>query len=254
MPDIKSPLDERLHAIVLEHLTKLSEYIPGAVKREGGKEELAARLANDPVFNLFGLDSKEYAAATLAGGTITSIHRKLGDIYEGCVKTVFMDKFGLAADEVTYSAVIVVDEKEENRTADVYLEFERLKGPLRERVESIARRELGNLSGDLGVAMKALGMEVRHCYQTADSKRTQADEAMGRHLSMRGILPIMPLFCEHSNPTIMRRYRNTWVVKQGEASYSLVHELSGYDFHDFMWRNREDFRTPVINLLRSLTT
>ena len=96
-------------------------------------------------------------------------------------------------------------------------------------------------------------MEVRHCYQTGDSKRTQADEAMARHLLVSGILPIMPLFCNQSNPGIIQRYRSVWVVKQGMESYNMVREISAYDFYGFLQRNKEDFREPILKLLRSLT-
>lgn len=253
VPDIKSPLDQRLHAIVLEHLAKLGEYVPGPVKNAGGKKQLEERLARDPLYSIFGMDSPEYAAATLAGGTITSIHRKLGDIYEGCVKAVFMAQLGLSADQVTYSATIMSGEKEETRTADVYLKFDQLPDGLRQTVEQNAHKELLALTKNPQVNLIGVGMEVRHCYQTGDSKRTQADEAMARHLMLSGILPIMPLFCNQSNPGIVKRYRSVWVIKEGLESYEMVKAFSGYDFYDFLRRNRDDFRAPVINLLRSMS-
>ena len=95
-------------------------------------------------------------------------------------------------------------------------------------------------------------MEVRHCYQTNDSKRTQADEAMARHFLVAGILPLMPLFCNQSAPTIVKRYRSVWVVKQGAESYGIIKKFSGFDFYDFLKRNRDDFREPVISTLRGL--
>lgn len=253
MPDIKSPLDQRLYAIVLEHLAKLGEYIPGPVKNAGGKQKLVERLARDPLYSIFGMDSPEYAAATLAGGTITSIHRKLGDIYEGCVKAVFMAQLGLSAEQVTYSATIMSGEKEETRTADVYLKFDELPVGIRQSVEGIAQKELLALTKNPQVNLIGVGMEVRHCYQTGDSKRTQADEAMARHLMLSGILPIMPLFCNQSNTSIVKRYRSVWVVKEGLESYNMVKAFSGYDYYDFLRRNRGDFRAPIINLLRSLS-
>ena len=102
------------------------------------------------------------------------------------------------------------------------------------------------------ITLIGVGMEVRHCYQTGDSKRAQADEAMARHLLVSGILPMMPLFCNQSNPGIVQRYRSVWVVKEGMASYGLVQALSGYDFFDFMNRNRGDFRKVVIETLSGL--
>ena len=96
-------------------------------------------------------------------------------------------------------------------------------------------------------------MEVRHCYATGDSKRTQADEAMARHLLVSGILPVMPLFCNQSNRGIVARYQSVWVIKQGMDSYDMVKYMSGYDFYDFLLRNKDDFREPVLALLRSLS-
>jgi hypothetical protein len=164
-----------------------------------------------------------------------------------------MSQLGLAADQVTYRATIMSGEKEETRTADVYLKFEQLPQGLRQKVEAYAERELRLLTKNPQVNLIGVGMEVRHCYQTGDSKRTQADEAMARHLMLSGVLPIMPLFCNQSNPGIVKRYRSVWVIKEGLESYNMVKEFSGYDFYDFLRRNRDDFRAPVINLLRSLS-
>lgn len=65
----------------------------------------------------------------------------------------------------------------------------------------------------------------------------------------------MPFFCNQSNPSIIRRYkeRSIWVVKEGIESYNLIRSLSGYDMFDFMQRNRDDFRKPVVEFLGSLT-
>lgn len=81
----------------MEHLGKLAEYIPGPVKKKGTRDKLLAAYQQDPVFSIFGLDSEEYLGATLAGGTVTSIHRKIGDIYEACVKTIFMQALNLCS-------------------------------------------------------------------------------------------------------------------------------------------------------------
>jgi hypothetical protein len=254
MASIREPLDNQLHAIVMEHLSKLEGYVPGPLKKAGGtKDGLLQKFRADPLFSIFGMDSPEYAAATLAGGTITSIHRKIGDIYEGCIKTIFMVKLNQSAEHVSYHASIMSGTTEEARSADAYLQFDRLDKGRRKRVFNYCKTELGKLTKNPQINLVGVGMEVRHCYQTGDSKRTQADEALARHLLVSGILPIMPLFCNQSNPGIIRRYRSVWVVKQGMESYDLVKEFSGYDFHDFLVRNKDDFRAPVLKALRSLT-
>lgn len=254
MPDLQSPLDEKLYAITMEHLSKLAVYRPGPVKKAGGtKEQLITRYQNDPLFNIFGLDSPEYVGATLAGGSITSIHRKLGDIFEGSVKTIFMDTLGQTAEQVTYSTIIMSGETSETRSADAYLLFERLPEEARTRIQAYCLYELRLLTSSPQINLVGVGMEVRHCYQTGDSKRTQADEALARHFLVSGILPIMPLFCTQSNPGIVKRYRSVWVIKEGRDSYDMVKAFSGYDFLDFQMRNREDFRLPVLTMLRSIT-
>lgn len=155
---------------------------------------------------------------------------------------------------MTYSTVIRNGDEEETRSADAYLQFDRLDPLSRRRVSEYCQAEVAKLTNSPHVTLVGVGMEVRHCYQTGDSKRTQADEAMARHLLLSGILPIMPLFCNQSNPGIIGRYSSVWVVKQGIEAYDAVRICSGFDFYDFLMRNREDFRKPVIDLLRGLTT
>ena len=256
MPNIQSSLDQILFDKILEHLAKIKNYIPGPIKKVGGtKVKLQDRYSQDPLYSIFGLDSVEYIMATLAGGSVTSIHRKLGDIYEDAVTTIFVHRLKLAYEDVIYSASIQSGDAPEDRSADAYLQFDKLKARDRARIESFCNRELMKLTSSPKVTLVGVGLEVRHCYATGDSKRAQADEAMGRHFLLSGILPIVPFFCNQSNPSIIRRYkeRSIWVVKEGIESYNLIRSLSGYDMFDFMRRNRDDFRRPVVEFLGSLT-
>jgi hypothetical protein len=143
--------------------------------------------------------------------------------------------------------------KNESRSADAYLQFDRLEPEARRRVKAWCKTELGRLTSSPQVALIGVGMEIRHCYQTGDSKRTQADEAMARHLIVSGILPVMPLFCNQSNQTVIARYRSVWIVKQGLESYEMIRVFTGYDYFDFLKRNRDAFRNPIIAMLRRLT-
>lgn len=254
MPHCRDELEEELYGVVQEHLAKLRTYVPGPVKRAGGKKaDLIQQYREDPLFSMFGLDSPEYVAATLSGGTITSIHRKLGDIYEALAKHIFHTTLGLTYQQLTYEAKIMSGTLEETRAADVCLRFAQINDAgARRRVRNFAKAELAKLAPEPKIRLIGVGMEVRQCYQTGDAKRTQADEAMARHLLVAGILPTMPIFCSQSSPTIIRRYRSVWVVKQGLESYDLIRQLSGFDFYDFMDRNRRDFRKPVIDTMRRL--
>jgi hypothetical protein len=255
VPSIQSPLDQNLFEITMAHLARLEEYVPGPVRKAGGgRAALIDRYKADPLFGIWGLDSPEYVAATLSGGTVTSIHRKLGDIYQDCVNAIFVHQLAQRPEDVRYSATISSGEKSETRSADAYLEFDKLKARARKRITAWCAAELARLAAKPRVALIGVAMEVRHCYQTGDSKRTQADEAMARHLLVSGILPVMPLFCNQSNPGIVARYRSVWIVKEGMESYRMMRLFAGFDYYGFLRRNREEFRAPVIAALRKLST
>jgi len=249
----RAPLDQSLYTLTMEHLARIAEYVPGPVKKRGTPELLLSAYQQDPVFSIFGLDSTEYLSATLSGGTVTSIHRKIGDIYEACVKAIFMQAINQSSLDVVYSTIIRSGSNEENRSADAFLRFDRLDDDARQRVSEYCQTEVEKLTSSPRIDLVGVAMEIRHCYQTGDSKRTQADEAMARHLLLSGILPVMPLFCNQSNPGIVSRYRSVWVIKEGSGAYGIVQIFSGFDFYDFLRRNREDFRRPIIELIRSLS-
>jgi hypothetical protein len=67
VPDVREELEQALHALTMEHLAKLAEYVPGPVKKKGTRDKLLVAYQQDPVFSIFGLDSEEYLGATLAG-------------------------------------------------------------------------------------------------------------------------------------------------------------------------------------------
>ena len=96
-------------------------------------------------------------------------------------------------------------------------------------------------------------MEVRHCYQTGDSKRTQADEAMARHLLVSGILPIMPLFCNQSNPGIIQRYRSYGSLSKAWKATTWCASCRATISSISCNGKRRIFENRFCDLLRSLT-
>jgi len=214
--------------------------------------ELKQAFADDPVYSIFGLDSPEYIAAALAGGTITSIHRKIGDAYEECVRTIFSTQYQLTAEQVRYKAMIPSGDRQLRRSLDVYFALKDIPRTRRKSWASYADSQLKQISPTPKVDIEAIGFEVRHCYQSADSKRVQADEAMARHCIVSGILPVMLIFCAQSNQSVVGRYRSLWVVTEGHASYDLVKVQTGFDFYAFLLDNKEAFRQPVVEMLKRL--
>jgi hypothetical protein len=249
--NLHSPLDEALYKLTMAHLAKLEEYVPGPVRKAGGaKEHLIARYKADPLFSIWGLDSVEYAAATLSGGTITSIHRKLGDIYQDSVKTIFMSALGQTAEQVAYSAVIVSGSIEETRTADAYLQFDRLKSAARKRIVAWCNAELRKLTAKPRVKLVGVALDFRNCYEAVHRKRIQPNNSVARHLLVSGILPVMPIFREQNVRTVADRYRTLWIVKQGVACYDIIRLFTGYDYLDFLRRNQDAFRHPILKMLQ----
>ncbi len=247
-------LQEHLRAIILKHLSRLEQYKPahgrGATKLEAA--DLREAFAKDPVYSIFGLDSPEYIAATLAGGTITSIHRKIGDAYEECIRTIFLTQYRLTLEQTRYTATIRSGDRERRRALDLYLALDLLQPHQQERWLQYAQECLAKISPTPQVHITAIGIEVRHCYQSADSKRVQADEAMARHCLVSGILPVMLVFCAQSNRSVINRYRSLWIVTEGLESYDLVRAQTDFDFYAFLLAHREEFRQPIIKMLKRL--
>jgi hypothetical protein len=251
---VTEELKQNLKTIILGHLSRLEQYEPahGRSPSKLTAAELKQALASDPVYSIFGLDSPEYIAATLAGGTITSIHRKIGDAYEDCVRAIFLTQHHLTAEQVRYSAVIASGDKPSRRSLDVYLALDDIPAVRRRSWTVYAYDRLKQISPAPKVEITAIGFEVRHCYQSADSKRAQADEAMARHCIVSGILPVMLIFCAQSNRSVINRYRSLWIVTEGLESYDLVKKQTGFDFYAFLLTHKEEFRQPVVRMLERL--
>ncbi len=247
-------LDETLRSTILKHLSKLRSYEPahgrGANKLDAAK--LRRAFSQDPVYSIFGLDSPRYIAAALAGGTVTSIHRKIGDAYEECARIIFSTRYGLPAEEMAYTALIPSGDRPTKRSLDVYIKLEDMPRMRRKAWTGFIRKELKQIASAPKVSVEAIGIEVRHCYQSADAKRVQADEAMARHCIVSGILPIMLVFCAQANRSVISRYRSLWIVSEAHAAYELVKTHSGFDFYRFLIANKRTFRRPVEHMLRRL--
>ena len=245
----KAALDSKLHSIIISHLTKIDEYV---YKGQQRKQEISVSFENDPLYSIFGLNSPEYIAAALSGGIITSIHRKIGDAYEECVREIVAANFSLTHDQISYSAPIASGTATMERSLDCLLRLSDCGTKAKSRVLALAQQEINQLTQTPRITIAGIGFEIRHCYQSADSKRAQADEAMARHLLVSGFVPIMLVFCNQSNQSILHRYRATWIVKEGMDSYNLVRQLTGYDYYGFLNRHKADFQPIVRRALRKM--
>lgn len=210
--------------------------------RRKNVDEQRRNYAEDPLFSRFNLDTREFVLAKSGGGLVTSIHRKVGDLIERNVQRIFAETYDL--DDVTYDASIVVDGEEKVRELDALLLLDEADGEMRQRLQRVIDEDahraegdnasLDEFAGDGGREWRGMGFEIRHCYQSADSKRAQADVAMANHLRNDDVLPVMLIFCEDSNRAVVSRYRNHMYVSEGRNSFDLVERLTGFDYADFL--------------------
>ena len=201
--------------------------------------EVADKFAGDPLFSVFGLHGERYLTARFGGGLITSIHRKLGDLVEDSVQQVVIACLGLDPAHATYAAEVESGDAKVVRTADCFIGFDLIEDDTkRARVQEVARgmRDLLDAT-HFEAEPRGIGFEIRGCYQSADSKRAQADDAMARHLAGEAIVPLMLVFCDLSNRSIMRRYGHMWHLREGEDAFRAVTDLTGFDLQAFWWQH-----------------
>jgi hypothetical protein len=208
--------------------------------RVGATNSEMKRYKTDPVFSLFMMDSKDVVEARARGALVMSITRKLGDLYEHCVKEILKNQLGLNDSQIKYSAHI--DEETRSLEARVLLdeiEDEKRKLKVKQVMEALAGEK--KLKYHNRTEFAGIGFEVRYCYQIGDSKRIQADLHMADHLFSDNILPVMLIFCSTSleDPVDRFRKRSYWTVLEGRATYSLLEALTGFDFYSFLKEDPE---------------
>lgn len=52
--------------------------------------------------------------------------------------------------------------------------------------------------------------------------------------------------------SVINRYRSLWIVTEGVESYELVKEQTDFDFYAFLLTHKEEFRQPVVRMLKRL--
>lgn len=235
-------LEERLRERMRHHIGLISAYA-GTLH----VPEVADKFEADPLFSIFGLYGERYLTARFGGGLITSIHRKVGDLVEDSVQQVVISRLGLDPARATYAAEVESGDETVVRTADCFIDFEEIHdSTARERVIERAR-EMRDALGETKFVEEptGIGFEIRGCYQSADSKRAQADDAMARHLAGRSIVPLMLVFCGLSNESIMRRYRRHWHLREGEDAFATVEALTTFPLREFWQDNQEWIQAQI---------
>jgi hypothetical protein len=223
-------IKSRLRKIIIESLSKVLEFDP--YERFGGvtsKEHFISLIKTDPAFAPFFLHNPKYATARVGGNLITSLHRKLGDMYEEMFKVLLEDKLDVPTKDLEFSIELNVDGKLQERSTDGLIRFSHLSADSKKGLYA-----LFGIEEQIGVAF-----EVRSCYQIGDSKRIQADRDMALTLQNSNIKPVMLIFCATSLTSPVKRLSKYWNVFQGKETFRVVNELTGFDLHEYLIEESE---------------
>ena len=238
-------LKQHLLEVVKKHLNVVNSYDPYyRFPNINSKEDFIQAMKDDPAFVHFNLDTEKYMVARFGGNLITSLHRKLGDLYEECVATILIDKVpGVSEQDAHWSVQIVIDGRKQERSTDGAIFLDKLEGATKTRIKDIVNRlkQTNTIYDDKN--FKGLAFEVRSCYQIGDSKRIQADENMAKKLLSMDILPIMLIFCNTSLRSPVARLKRTWSLHEGYDTFDLFKEITNFDLFRFLEENKEEIQT-----------
>lgn len=218
--------------IIERNLQKVLEYNPYAnFEGVNSPQELLQVIGKDPAFAPFSLAREKYVKARIGGNSVTSLHKKIGDMYEEIIITLLSEKFGFTKAYLKYTQDVIVDGKVVKRTTDGRIMLADVED---DELQNLARN---CVSGDY----RGLALEVRSCYQIGDSKRIQADVHMASALKILEIEPIMLIFCETSLKSPVKRLSNIWTVREGKQAFDFVEELTEFDLFGFLMKHKERF-------------
>ena len=230
-----------LLSIADKHLSLIAKYNPyrnfAGVK---DRKAFAAMIAEDPAFSSFGFTDDRYVVARIGGNLITSLHRKIGDMYEEIFRYLLQCRFDLSAADISFKVDVQIGSRIQARSTDGLLPkhcISRLNLPL----------PRGWAKGAEGMAF-----EVRSCYQIGDSKRIQADWDMALKLKAEGIVPVMLIFCNTSLKSPVVRLRKSWTLFEGTATFDFVKALTQFDLFSFMQKHKDQLSAPVAEALAKL--
>lgn len=233
--------EKKLLEIAKHHLSAVKNYDPYAnFDGVNDKNDFIKLINSDPAFANVGFANEKYVIARIGGNLITSLHRKLGDMYEEMFQYMLSARFGVQEDDITFSVEVPIGDRMQTRSTDGLL-----------RSARYGQLVLPSLKTDWKQA-DGIAFEIRSCYQIGDSKRIQADWDMALALKSQNIVPVMLVTCATSLKSPVARLKRSWALYEGKDTFAFIHELTGFDLNDFMARNKATISKPVEEIMDSL--
>lgn len=233
--------EDKLIEIALKHLSLVKNYDPYAnfdgVKT---KQDFIKVIGADPAFKNVGFASEKYVIARVGGNLITSLHRKLGDMYEEMFQYMLKEQFAVDDSDFHYSVEVAIGDRFQTRSTDGLIRKSKFQG---------IRLPLLNVDW---ASSEGIAFELRSCYQIGDSKRIQADWDMSLALKAQNIIPVMLIMCSTSLRSPVTRLRKSWNLFEGNETFEFIGDLMNFDFLEFMTRNKDVISSPVHDLMTNL--
>ena len=186
-------LNNTLLAIAQKHLTRIVNFNPYRnFPAINSRKEFSDLLASDPAFCHLGLTDERYLIARVGGNLITSLHRKIGDMYEEMFQHLLRARFDLPEADLSFGVYVRIGDRKQLRSTDGIVKMKHLKSRGVDPSTLVTKPEID------WKRTQGLGFEVRSCYQIGDSKRIQADYDMAIALESQGFVPVMLILCATS--------------------------------------------------------
>lgn len=224
-------IDEtQLLNLAITNIRTVLEYNPyKSYQGINNRQEFQELIASDPAFGVLGLDDERYIIARVGGNLVTSLHRKIGDMYEALFRYLLKESFEVTDNELDFSVEVKIGDRSQIRSTDGLLKKNKFNQ---------------NIPQDW-LQYEGIGFEIRSCYQIGDSKRIQADYDLSLKLKEQNILPVMIVFCNTSLKSPLARLSKSWQLYQGIDSFNIVSSLTGFDLYNFLQRNSDLLKQEI---------
>lgn len=220
--------------IAVSNIRRVLEFSPyKSYSRINNREEFQVLLADDPAFGALGLDDERYVIARVGGNLITSLHRKIGDLYEGIFAYLLKETYSVNDEELHYGVEVRIGDRVQLRSTDGL----------------ITREKYNEFIPEHWLQFDGIGFEVRSCYQIGDSKRIQADYDMSLALKANNIKPIMLIMCNTSLKSPVARLAKSWELYEGINSFELIQTITGFNLYAFLQENSKTLKAEIDRVL-----
>lgn len=231
--------EEELLKLAVTNIRKVLQFNPYRNYQDQGvtnREAFQQLLARDPAFSVLGLDNERYILARVGGNLVTSLHRKLGDMYQALFAYLLKETFNLTEEELHFSLEVQIGDRLQTRSTDGLIRKEKFNNNIPENWREY----------------EGIGFEIRSCYQIGDSKRIQADYDMSLALKSYQILPIMLVFCNTSLRSPLSRLSKSWDLYEGIDSFNLIESITEFNLYEFLQKNSDVLKAEINKILSKL--